>query len=97
MLLGQKTRASFFLAGEVEDVQEALHVEIPGLLRVFFAGGGKHGGKVVYLVDIVSVDQGAESTAVEDVELFIRAGLKRTVVGWQAVGGDHPEGPMSTP
>src|SRR6185312_6121234 len=72
---GPEDADGMLLAGKVQDVEQATHIEVPGGLRFALAGGRKRGGEMVDLVDIVMFDEGAQGTAIKDIELFIGASL----------------------
>ena len=70
---GQKT-FSPWMRGEVQDIEEAAHVEVPGFFGVLFAGGGEHGGEEVHLPDLLLCDDGLQELLIQHIEGY-KAGV----------------------
>lgn len=61
----------FFLAGELQDMEKALGVQLPGFCRMLLAGSGEHRREQIHLGDVVTIDDRGNGPDIEGVELFI--------------------------
>ena len=65
-----------------------MRIELPGFLRVLFAGSRERGGEEIDLCDAVAVDNGGEGFVVECIEGFVGAfGLEIQARRFE-IGGD---------
>lgn len=60
------------LAGEVEDVPESAHVDVPGAIRMRLAFGGEETSQVVHHLDVEVTNDLIETAAVADIPLHVR-------------------------
>src|ERR1700761_8163002 len=64
----------FFFTGDIEDIEQPLHVEMPGEIGIFFTGGGEEGGQQIDLRDVLTDHLYVEHLLVHDIERDIGTG-----------------------
>ena len=64
-----------------ENVDQAVHLDVPGLERQALGGGGEQGGEVVDGVDVVFVHDLGDLLGVADVGLLGGAALEQVARG----------------
>ncbi len=67
-------------ARDLEDVEQAIHVQAPGLQWRFFAGGRQHGGQLVDLGDVFVGDQACQRVVVQHVQAGVARGAVQVVL-----------------
>jgi cytochrome c peroxidase len=73
-------------ARELEDVEQARHIQVPGPLRMLLAVGRQGRGQQVDLRDLVALDDGGQPGGIGHVELLVRQA--RIAPGRRDVAGD---------
>lgn len=79
---------NLFFFGDVEHVEQSLHVEVPGEIWIFFAGCRKNCCQKVYLRDILPDHLHVKHFFVHDVERHVGTGTFEEIVFFAQVGCD---------
>ena len=87
-----REHGAVLLAGHLEDVDQAVHLDVPGLERQAFGRGREQGGEVVDGVDVVFVHDVRDLLGVADVGLLGGAAFEEVARGRGSgdVAGDNP-------
>ena len=75
----------FLFPGDVEHVEQSLHVEVPGQVGILLSGGGEDGGQEVYLRDVLPDDLHVQHFLVHHVEADIWTRADEQGVGFAKV------------
>ena len=73
------------LAGNLQDVDEAVHLDVPSQQGFGLGNGREQGGEVVDGVDVVLFDDGSQLGGIGDIGLFRRAALEQHALGLSAL------------